>query len=576
LSGRTWHWRPYDAETVRHLCQRFALGEVTARLLAARGITLADTDDFLAPKLKRWLPEPLSLRDMAAGVARLVRAVTTTERVAVLADYDVDGATGAALLTRFLASVGLPTRLYIPDRLTEGYGPGVGAIERLHGEGITLVITVDCGVNAFAALERAASLGLDVIVVDHHQPPPRLPPAIAQINPNRADDDSGLGHLAAVGVAFLLVVATNRALREAGWYRPPRGEPDLRRWLDLVALGTLCDMVPLIGLNRAFVRQGLAVASLGGNPGLARLAERLKLGGAMTAYRFAFLIGPRINAGGRVGQADLGARLLITDDDAEAAALAARLDDLNRERQRLERQTLAAALGGVLAVGREAGLIWAEGDDWHPGVIGIVAARLVDHFLKPAVVVTRRNGLATASARSVAGFDLGAAVKAAANAALLLKGGGHAMAAGFSCESTKLPELRAFLEGIAAAATPVAARRLEIDGPLSLAAVSPQLAETIDGCAPFGNGNPEPRFVFRSVTVDSLASVAPSLTRCHLVDLNGERRQAVLFASEHHPLTQPLRALGQRHCHVAARLRHRGANHAVELLIDDVATDADG
>ncbi len=575
LTGRRWQVRASDAETVRHLRQRLQVSEIAARLLAARGVTAADADDFLSPTLRRWLPDPHVLKDMASGAARLLRAIEAGERVAILADYDVDGATGAAVLTRFLRHAGLPARLYVPDRLSEGYGPNATAIETLHREGITLVITVDCGVSAFAALTRAAALGVDVVVVDHHQAPTELPPAAAIINPNRRDERGDHGDLAAVGVAFLLVVAVNRALREAGWYAS-RDEPDLRQWLDLVALGTVCDMVPLRGLNRAFVRQGLAVAARRINPGLAALAEYLRLGTPPTVYQLGFVIGPRINAGGRVGKADLGARLLSTDNASEAAGIAAALDDHNRERQQIESQTLAAALDG-LGDGNNGCCVWAAGRDWHPGVLGIVASRLVEHYHKPAVVLSVRGGLATASARSVRGFDLGAAVRTASEAGLLIRGGGHAMAAGLTCEERLLPALRAHFDAMFAeqpAGTEAGAvGRLDIDGVLNLSAVSPDLARIIDGCGPFGTGNPEPRFGFANVMIEHVATVASGVHKLTLTDDSGKRQRAVVFGHERHPLARQLPELKQRRCHLAARLRGTasGARSAIELQIDDAA-----
>jgi single-stranded-DNA-specific exonuclease len=580
LTGRRWWLRQPDQDIVRHLRQRLQVPEIAARLLAARGVTAAAADDFLSPTLRRWLPDPHALKDMASGAGRLAQAIQAGERVAILADYDVDGATGAAVLTRFLRHAGLPARLYVPDRLNEGYGPSEAAIETLHGEGITLIVTIDCGVSAFAALARACALGIDVVVVDHHQAPPALPPAAAVINPNRRDESGQHGDLAAVGVAFLLIVAVNRALRQAGWY-VSRDEPDLRQWLDLVALGTVCDMVPLRGLNRAFVRQGLAVAAQRVNPGLAALIDYLRLGAPPTVYQLGFVIGPRINAGGRVGKADLGARLLNSDDASEAAGLAAALDGFNRERQQIEKRTLEAALDGVAGDGGGGGsCIWAAGHDWHPGVLGIVASRLVDHYHKPAVVLSLRGGVATASARSVRGFDLGAAVRTASDAGLLIRGGGHTMAAGFSCEEPRLPALRAHFDAVFAepAATDAgAAGRLDIDGVLNLSAVSPELARIIDGCGPFGAGNPEPRFGFANVMIERVATVASGVHKLTLTDDSGKRQRAVVFGHDRHPLARQLPGLAQRRCHLAARLRGAasGARLAIELQIDDAAR-ADG
>src|SRR5215472_3539084 len=344
VCGRRWRLGGGDASEGQAIAERLALPEIVGRLLAQRGIGHDHAPSFLAPRLRDQLPDPSHLRDMEVAAARLVRAVREGETIAVFGDYDVDGATSAALLVRFFAAVGGRTRIYVPDRLREGYGPNTPALMRLHAEGIRLVVTVDCGTNAHLPLAEAAAAGLAVIIVDHHVAEPLLPRAAAIVNPNRLDEESPHGALAAVGVAFLLVVAVNRALRQAGWYGNGRAEPDLLQWLDLVALGTVCDVVPLAGVNRALVAQGIKVARRNTNPGLAALAAVAGIGEPLDAYHLGFVLGPRVNAGGRVGEADLGARLLATDDRALAAELAGRLDVYNRERREIEARILEAAI----------------------------------------------------------------------------------------------------------------------------------------------------------------------------------------------------------------------------------------
>src|SRR5512144_823577 len=443
LTDRHWSVTPTDERLAMALAQRHAFPEIVARVLAARGVGLEQVESFLAPTLRELLPDPCRLKDMRAGAERLAAAITGGEIIAVFGDYDVDGATATALLLRFLSAVGVSPRLYIPDRLREGYGPNAPALLELRRQGVSLVVTVDCGMAAHEPLAIAAEAGLQAIVVDHHLGSESLPPAYAVINPKRLDDTGGLDHLAAVGVAFLLAVDVNRLLRRAGWYTG-RAEPDLRQWLDLVALGTVCDMVPLCGVNRAFVAQGLAIMARRGNPGLRAIGDVAGLRRPPGCRDLGFSIGPRINAGGRVGEADLGARLLATDDPEQARRLAGRLDVVNRERQAIGQSVREAALSQLAGGATDRPLLWAAAEGWHPGVVGIVASRLVERFQRPAVVIGLDGGRAVGSGRSVPGFDLGSAVNAATRAGLLIKGGGHAMAAGFTASASRLDELFAF------------------------------------------------------------------------------------------------------------------------------------
>src|SRR5438132_1456578 len=425
VCGRRWHERAADPGLAAMIAERHGLPEIVGRLLAQRGIGVAEAPGFLAPRLREQLPDPAHLLDMDRAVARLARAVQDNEPIVVFGDYDVDGATSAALLMRFFAAVGVRASVYVPDRMREGYGPNAPALLRLKAEGAAIVVTVDCGATAHEALAAAAEAGLDVIVVDHHVSEPLLPRALALINPNRLDETSPHGALAAVGVAFLIVVALNRALREVGWYGG-RIEPDLLQWLDLVALGTVCDVVPLTGVNRALVAQGIKVARRGENPGLRALAAVGRVTSPIDAYHLGFVLGPRVNAGGSVGAADLGARLLATDDPALAAELATRLDGYNSERREIEAQTLAAAIEIVEAAPQSPALVFVAAEGWHPGVIGIVAARLKERYERPACVVALADGIGKGSGRSVPGVALGPAVIAARQTGLLINGGGHA------------------------------------------------------------------------------------------------------------------------------------------------------
>ena len=573
LSGRHWTLAGSDHRLAEALAQRLGLPEIVARILSARGIGLDDAVSFLEPRLRDLLPDPCRLLDMRRGAERLAAAIGARERIAVFGDYDVDGATAAALLLRFLRALGLQPLLYVPDRLREGYGPNAPALRALAAAAVSLVITVDCGVAAHDALADAAACGLDVIVVDHHQANLPLPPAVAVIDPKRPDDRSGLGHLCAAGLAFLLVVDTNRLLRGAGCYAA-QPEPDLRQWLDLVALGTVCDVVPLAGVNRAFVTQGLKIMARRGNAGLSAIADAAGLRRPASARDLGFAIGPRINAGGRIGQADLGARLLACDDPAEAAPLAARLHALNRERQEIEQAVWAAAAARVGDDAETAPLLWAVGEGWHPGVVGIVASRLAERFRRPALVVATAGERATASGRSVPGRDLGAAVGAAVAAGLLVKGGGHAMAAGFTAETRRLAELRDFLNAHLAldAATAEGLRALPLDGVLSLAGAAALPPATLARLAPFGAGHPEPRFVIPAVQITHIRPAGDAHLCCGLLDGDRARLPAIAFRCADQPLGRGLIAHAGTLLHVAGRLQPcQGAGATLQLVIDDAA-----
>ncbi|QQS15217.1 MAG: single-stranded-DNA-specific exonuclease RecJ [Rhodospirillales bacterium] len=555
--GRRWTLRPADERAAGDIARRHDVSDAVARLLTARGIGVDDAADFLDPTLRRFLPDPAHLRDMDLAVARLARAVMDGEHVAVFGDYDVDGGTSSALLARFFRALGRELAVYIPDRIKEGYGPNAPALLALRERGIDVVVTVDCGISAFEPLERAAEAGLDVVVVDHHVAEARLPRACAVVDPNRLDDPSPHKQLAAVGVAFLLVVGVNRALREAGWYGAARPEPDLRRWLDLVALGTVCDVVPLVGVNRALVRQGLRVMAERANTGLAALADVAGVNEPPTAFHAGFLLGPRVNAGGRVGQADLGARLLSSDDPVEAAALAARLDALNAERRAIEAAVLDAAAMEIELAGDPPPVVVVARDGWHPGVIGIVASRLVERFGRPAFVIGLDGDTGKGSGRSVRGVDLGAAVIAARQAGLLVNGGGHTMAAGLTVARDRLPELRAFLTAaiVAQDADGDAGRVLTLDGALAPAAATRKLIDDLERVGPFGAGNAEPRFALTAVRSTWSRAVGTAHVRCTLVGGDGARVNAIAFRAAGKPLGALLSDPASPALHVVGTLR---------------------
>ena len=584
LLGRRWRARLAESRAGLALAQAIEVPELIGRVLAARGVAAEDAAAFLEPTLRALLPDPNHLRDMEKAVARLAGALEAGEKIAIFGDYDVDGATSAALLSRFLEAVGTSATLYIPDRLREGYGPNGAAMRQLAAQDVAVVITVDCGISAFDALAEAADAGLDVIVVDHHLGEARLPPACAVIDPNRLDEESPHRQLAAVGVAFLLVVGLNRHLREAGWYRE-RAEPDLLQWLDLVALGTVCDVVPLTGVNRALVRQGLTVMRQRRNPGIRALGDVAGLEEPPGVYHLGFILGPRVNAGGRVGDSSLGARLLTTMDADEAATIAQRLDALNRERREIEAAVLEAAIEQVETAPEgalsNAPLILAHDENWHAGVIGIVASRLKERYDRPAVVVAWEADTGKASCRSVPGVDIGAAVSAARQAGLLVNGGGHPMAAGFTVERAKLEALTAFLhERLAAAVDAQAgAPSLGLDGALGVEGATADLLEMLEAAGPYGAGNPEPRFAIAGAQVLRADIVGRGHVRCQLAGRSGKRLKGIAFRSADNALGNALLAGAGEPFHLAGRLRldRRRGTRAVELHIDDGApAPADG
>jgi single-stranded-DNA-specific exonuclease len=574
LLGRRWCERPGDDRAGLALAQSLNLPEIVGRILSRRGVAAGDAEQFLAPTLRGTLPDPSQFLDMDRAAARLCDAVMRGETIAIFGDYDVDGATASALLRRFFAAVEAKAIVYIPDRQREGYGPNAAALLRLQAQGATVVVTVDCGATAHAPLGIAAEAGLDVIVVDHHVGEPALPPAHAVINPNRLDETSPHTMLAAVGVAFLLAVGVNRALRRAGWYAS-RPEPDLMAWLDLVALGTICDVVPLTGINRALVAQGLKVLRRRGNAGLAALADIAGVAEPADAYHAGFVLGPRINAGGRVGEADLGTRLLSTDDAVEARALAERLDALNVERRLIEARVLSQAVAQAEQNGVGA-LVFVAGEGWHPGVIGIVAGRLKERYGRPACVVAMADGIGRGSGRSVAGLALGPAVIAARQAGLLVNGGGHAMAAGFTVEAAKLLALRDFLAARIAEALGEGepTSELAIDGALSAAAATPAMAALIERLGPFGTGNSEPRFVFPALRIMHAEPVGGAHLRLALADGAGAGRlKAMAFRSLDGALGPALLAGKGRGFHLAGHLRvdRWQGREGVQLHVDDAA-----
>ena len=588
-SARGYRWRetlePGRAKDAAAISQQHGLPELLGRVLAARGVGLGEVPVFLDPTIRALMPDPSTLTDMDKAARRLADAVARREPVAIFGDYDVDGACASALVARFLAHHGVRGRIYIPDRLTEGYGPNAAAIDQLIGDGAKLIVTVDCGTTSADVLAGAGARGVDVIVVDHHQADEALPAVHALVNPNRLDDMSGQGHLAAAGVTFLVLVATVRELRRRGHYGAGTSEPQLISDLDLVALATVADVVPLKGLNRAYVTKGLTVMRSRENVGLRALQDAAGLSEAPNAYHLGFILGPRINAGGRIGDAALGAKLLSTDDEGEAVRIAALLDRLNKERKEIEQAALDEAMAMAERLLEETpglGVLMVGSADWHKGVVGLVASRLTERFKRPSCVIAwdpdagRGAVTGTGSLRSVAGIDIGAAVRQAVAAGHLLKGGGHAMAAGLTVERGKLDDLAAFFgSALSGAAARLAERAaLQIDGALLPSGVTDELVDLIERAGPYGQGHPQPRFAFPAHRVKFAKPVGTAHIRCVIEAGDGSRLDAVAFRAAGQPLGELLMAAsGGLPLHVAGQLRRDtwGGRNRIELQIEDAA-----
>lgn len=572
FSGKRWILRECADDDARVLERAGNISPFLARLLAGRGVHVEELPGILNPTIKQLLPDPSILKDMDKAVARTCEALDRGQKIAVFGDYDVDGSCSSALMSEFFTALGRPPRIYIPDRMTEGYGPNAPAFLKLKEEGAGLVFTVDCGAVATGPLTAARDAGLDVIVLDHHHVDV-APPAFAQVNPNQPGDESGLGYVCAAGVAFLFLVALNRSLRESDWYETNDiPEPDLREYLDLVALATICDVVPLGGVNRAFVRTGLAKVSAMARPGIKALANVAKIAAPVTTHHLGFGFGPRINAGGRVGKCSLGVELLTANDVTSAEELALQLDLHNKERQALEKLILeeANALAGVQS---NAPVIFVHGEGWHHGVVGIVAGRLKDRFSKPALVAGFEGGMGRGSARSIPGVDIGAIMRAAHEKGLLETGGGHPMAAGFSLLESKLDAFREFLHARNIAAPLDAAIEIALDVAVSPAGASMDFVEHIERMGPFGAGNPEPLVLVPDARVVFADVVGNNHVRLRLAGGDGARLDAIAFRAADQSLGKGLLAARGRQIHAVGRLKKDEWNGQIriQLHLEDAA-----
>lgn len=575
VTGKAWALSAAPDDVAREIARITGCHDALARLMAARGIDPASAPGFLAPRLRDSFPDPSSFLGMNDAARVVWDALQAGIRIAIFADYDVDGATSGAQMVRWLRQLGHDPLTYVPDRIEEGYGPSAEAFATLKDAGAGLVITVDCGAAAKSAIDSAAAMGLPVVVIDHHLMTGEPPAAVALVNPNQPGDQSGCGHMAAAGVTLVFLAALNREGRRRTAFSGK--EPDLIALTDLAALGTICDVVPLTGPNRAIVVQGLKVMSGWQKAGLAALAEVSGLSGEATPYHAGFLLGPRINAGGRVGRAGLGLELMSTDDPARARQLALELDQLNAERKMIEQDVLDAAMEQIESgrVPADGPVIIASGEGWHPGVIGIAAGRIKDRFNRPAIVIGTDNGIGKGSGRSCTGVNLGDAIAAAREAGLLMAGGGHAMAAGLTVDSSRINALREFLEARLAPEwdAAVEARTLRVDGLVHPAAVDFDFGSALKGAAPFGMGNPEPRFAFADLRVKFVKEVGTGHLRFTFEEKGGAQLSGIAFRAIGSVLGEALTSRGDGLWHVAGKVKAEDNRFGrkAELHLEDMA-----
>lgn len=575
VNGYKWDILDADDYTAQAIMQSVGVPYIVAKILATRGINSVNADIFLNPKLQTLLPNPSCLKDMDKAAQRLAQAIINKEKIGIIGDYDVDGATSSAILRKFLEFFKLDVSVHIPNR-DEGYGPSTHAFEKFKSYGIKTVVTTDCGTSAFDVLNQAASEGFDIIVLDHHEAEICLPKVHAVVNPKRLDEVNEypyLKYMAAVGVVFITLVAINRELKNLGYYNVHQA-PDLLSLLDLVALGTVCDVVPLIGLNRAYVKQGLKIMSLRQNLGIKALCDIAKIDRAPTAYHLGYVLGPRINAGGRVGDPSIGNKLLCCVNDTQAKQMAQELNKFNDDRKKIEEEVLSQAIAQVECHNCEYPLIFVAGKNWHQGVIGIVAGKLKERYNLPSFVMSVEEDEVKGSARSINGVDLGALVISAKEQGVLTKGGGHTMAAGFSLNEDKIDDFKKFVgnyiqnklnsENI----VPV----LTIDAVVSLSGVNEKLADCLQLLEPFGSSNPEPKIMIERVMVKNAIIVGNGHIKCKLVSDMQDSLNAIIFKAENTPMGNVLKNAGNDIFNIVGVLRKdswQGKNN-LQFIIEDI------
>ena len=577
ISGKNWILKKYNQEEISFLKDNFFLDEITSKLLSIRKIKKEDIKSFLNPSIKNFLPNPNTLMDMEKATLRTSKSINKKEKVGIFGDYDVDGATSTALLGKYFTELKIPYEIYIPDRKKEGYGPSIKSFKELIDKGVKIIFTVDCGTLSFDAIEFAKENNTDVIVLDHHQSEIKLPKAFSIINPNRFDDESNLQYLCAAGVTFMFLVSINRKLRLESWFTKNKiDEPNLINYLDLVSLGTVCDVVPLIGLNRAIVKQGLKILKIKNNLGLKTLLDICKIESNPSIYHLGFMLGPRINAGGRVGKCSHGANLLLDTDPKNAFKLASELDQFNKERQMLEKDLLQKLLNETKDYSKDPVLV-LSGSNWHEGIIGIVAARLKDKFNKPVIIISIDGEIGKASARSIVGFDIGSVIIAATQNKILLKGGGHKMAGGFSINIKNIEKFKEFVfrrfRNINEDLT--SEKPLYLDSTISPAAVNLDFYNKVNNLAPFGSGNPEPKFIIENLKTVNSKIVGEKHIKSVLIGMDGSSIKTIAFNALENDLGAYLLKNNNKIFNIAGKLslnEWKGQSN-VEFIIDDISVN---
>ena len=577
ISGKNWIRKKYNQEEISFLKDNFFLDEITSKLLSIRKIKKEDIKSFLNPSIKNFLPNPNILMDMEKATLRTSKSINKKEKVGIFGDYDVDGATSTALLGKYFTELKIPYEIYIPDRKKEGYGPSIKSFKELIDKGVKIIFTVDCGTLSFDAIEFAKENNTDVIVLDHHQSEIKLPKAFSIINPNRFDDESNLQYLCAAGVTFMFLVSINRKLRLESWFTKNKiDEPNLINYLDLVSLGTVCDVVPLIGLNRAIVKQGLKILKIKKNLGLKTLLDICNIESNPSIYHLGFMLGPRINAGGRVGKCSHGANLLLDTDPKNAFKLASELDQFNKERQILEKDLLQKLLNETKDYSKDPVLV-LSGSNWHEGIIGIVAARLKDKFNKPVIIISIDGEIGKASARSIVGFDIGSVIIAATQNKILLKGGGHKMAGGFSINIRNIEKFKEFVfrrfRNINEDLT--SEKPLYLDSTISPAAINLDFYNKVNNLAPFGSGNPEPKFIIENLKTVNSKIVGEKHIKSVLIGMDGSSIKTIAFNAVENDLGAYLLKNNNKIFNIAGKLslnEWKGQSN-VEFIIDDISVN---
>ena len=577
ISGKSWILKKYNQDEILYFKENFSLNEITSKLLSIRKIKKEDVKSFLNPSIKNFLPNPDNLIDMQKSTLRTLTAINQKEKIGIFGDYDVDGATSTALLGKYFSELKLPYEIYIPDRKKEGYGPSIKGFEKLIKKGVKTIFTVDCGTLSFNAIDFAQNKKIDVIVLDHHQSEINLPKAFSVINPNRLDDKSNLQYLCAAGVTFLFLVSINRELRLNEWFKKNKiNEPDLIHYLDLVSLGTVCDVVPLVGLNRALVKQGLKILKSKKNLGIKTLLDICKIETNPSIYHLGYMLGPRINAGGRVGKSSHGANLLLGTNPKDTFKIACELDQFNKERQLLEKDLLQKILNEARDCSKDPVLV-LSGNDWHEGIIGIVAARLKDKFNKPVIIISIEEKIGKASARSIVGFDIGSVIIAATQEKLLLKGGGHKMAGGFSINVENIEKFKDFIfkkfRNINEDLT--SEKPLLLDSVIATAAVNLEFYDQVNTLSPFGSGNPEPKFMIEDLKTVNGKIVGESHIKSVLVGSDGSIIKTIAFNAVDNDLGAYLLKKNNKLFNIAGKLslnEWRGQSN-VEFIIDDISVN---